>query len=199
MTCSRIRDNLALYAGGDLVDARDVREVESHLGECGACRADLEALRRSVDALRESAVTDATLPADDPGYWHEVESKLRERALGVDQLRLGRAGWRSVPAVLAQAAMVLVVAGAAAWVLARQGEPAKPDRTPVTAKLDTLEPPVVVLVRAPDRYAGVDVTPLPAGGDVIYSDFNHVIRPGDAQRVRDQVMPVVYAGTDGPF
>ena len=200
MTCSRIRDNLALYVGDDLVSTSDVREMEAHLAECSACRAEAEALRRSLAALRASAVTEEMLPAADPHYWHEVESKLRERALGVDKLRLGRPGWRSVPAMLAQAALVLVVAGLFAWALSRQDVPQRATAPPTLAKaaVETRRPPVIVVLRRQTPY-GNEVSPLPAGSDVLYSDFNHVVQPDEARRVRDQVMSASWTDDGGGF
>lgn len=199
MTCSRVRDNLALYVGGDLVSTAEVREMESHLAECPACREEAETLRRSLAALRVSAVTEDMLPASDPDYWHEVESKLRERALGVDQLRLGRPGWRTVPAMLAQAALVLVVAGLFAWALSRQDVPQRtPAPTLAKAPVETRRPPVVVVLRRQTPY-GNEVSPLPAGSDVLYSDFNHVVQPDEARRVRDQVMSASWTDDGGGF
>jgi predicted anti-sigma-YlaC factor YlaD len=190
MTCSRIHDMLALYAGGDLARAEDVREVESHLTECTACASELNALRRSMRALAVASASEEMLPAADPEYWHEVDSKLRERALGVDRLRLDRAAWRSVPALLAQAALILIVAGAVVWFASMQPAGIAPQESQAS---------YVVLVNQPDR-SSVEVSPVPSGGDVLYSDFNHVVRPDDVERFRDQVLPASYVeDISGPF
>ncbi|HEY5027380.1 MAG TPA: hypothetical protein VIK39_03150, partial [Candidatus Angelobacter sp.] len=46
---------LALYAMGSLDDAQDLAALESHLGTCGDCRRELEALRADMALLALSA------------------------------------------------------------------------------------------------------------------------------------------------
>ncbi len=48
----RLRDQLSAYIDGELDDAASVR-LEAHLVGCESCRADLDELRATVDALRE--------------------------------------------------------------------------------------------------------------------------------------------------
>ena len=47
---------LALYAIGSLDDPQDLAALQAHLGACGDCRRELEALRRDVALLALSAV-----------------------------------------------------------------------------------------------------------------------------------------------
>lgn len=49
-------DALALYAMGALDDQRELAELQVHLGTCGECRRELEALRADVSLLALSAV-----------------------------------------------------------------------------------------------------------------------------------------------
>ena len=200
MTCSRVRDNLALYVGGDLASAADVREVESHLAECPACRAEAEALRRSLEALRASRGDGGMLPEQDPDYWHEVESKLRERALGVDKLRLGRPGWRTVPAMLAQAALVLVVAGLFAWVISRQDVPRRA-RPPHTLAKASPRPAGrrsswCCVVRRPTATRSPRSRPEATCSTAISTTSSS---PDEALRVRDQVMSASWTDDGGGF
>ncbi len=48
-------DNLALYAMNALDDPREMAELQSHLGTCGECRRELEALRADTALLALSA------------------------------------------------------------------------------------------------------------------------------------------------
>src|SRR6476661_3572540 len=48
-------DAMALYAMGALDDQRELAELQAHLGTCGDCRAELEALRADVALLALSA------------------------------------------------------------------------------------------------------------------------------------------------
>ena len=49
-------DAMALYAMGALDDQRELAELQAHLGPCGECRRELEALRADVALLALSAV-----------------------------------------------------------------------------------------------------------------------------------------------
>ncbi len=193
MTCSQIRNILALYAGGDLDNAAEAREVEAHLASCEACRAEVDALRASLGALKAAGATEESLPETDPGYWVEVESKLRERALGVDQLRLDRPTWRTLPALLAQAALVLFAAGATIWFMASHHQPAGPSAPTAVAKGTPNGSPLYVLVNAPDRYANAEVAPVSDdSSNIYYSDVNHVVRPDEVKRFQRQVTNASY-------
>lgn len=48
-------DNLALYAVGALADPQELADLKSHLGSCGDCRRELEALRADSAMLALSA------------------------------------------------------------------------------------------------------------------------------------------------
>lgn len=71
--CEWALDSIEAYLDGELTDV-DVAALESHLGECGGCRAELESARRVLSELRElptercpDGVTDrlyATIDAD---------------------------------------------------------------------------------------------------------------------------------------
>jgi predicted anti-sigma-YlaC factor YlaD len=187
MSCSKLTNILALYAGGDL-DARDARSVEEHLAVCPECRQELDELRSALAALNEARCTEEMLPIRDRAYWLEVESKLRERALGVERLSLGRAWWVKAPAVLAQAALVLAVAGAVAWFAVHQG-PSTTETTTPAAALDPKAAPVIVFYSPNGSSRQTEVSPLPAGSDVSYSDFNHVVYPREIRRFSEMVVP----------
>jgi len=54
MDCSTIRDQLALYAMGDLGEAESAR-VRAHVARCRRCRDAADEIRRTVEAVRASA------------------------------------------------------------------------------------------------------------------------------------------------
>ena len=187
MSCSKLENMLALYAGGEL-DARDARSVEEHLRVCAECRKELDGIRSALGALKDAACTEEMLPSQDRSYWLELESRLRERALGVERLSLGGSWWVKAPALFAQAALVLVVAGAVAWFAVHQ--PASTVAPPAPrAAIEPEAAPVIVFYSPNGSSRQAEVSPLPADSDVSYSDFNHVVNPREMRQFRDMVVP----------
>lgn len=190
MTCSKCARLLGLYVGGDL-PASDARKVKEHLADCEACRALLASLARCTDALREAAWTEEMLPAEDASYWHEVEGRLRGRTLGAGRLSSGGSRWLRMPGLLAQAAVVLLVATAMVWFTSsRDAQP--PDAEQATAfHVQPRQTPVVVFLRSANPYRQAEVRGLMTDDDeVIFSDFNHIVSPGEIRRFRERFRPV---------
>ena len=195
MSCARFARMLALYAGGDL-PAREAGRLKEHLAGCEACRTQLEGLRRSVAALNQAALTEEMLPAEDPAYWQEVETKLRGRRLEVERLSDAGSWWVYVPRVLAQAAVVLVAAGVVVWFAMFLQQPIATEEAP-TLEVKPRPMPLIVFVPRQDD-ARTEVTALPASADVVYSDFNHVVRPDEIRRFQKQFMPPAFEDDNDP-
>lgn len=103
MTHHEIEALLGAYAL-DAVDPDEAREVESHLGECPRCRAEVAA-HREVAAL---LVSGAAAP---DGAWDRIAAELGDAPPPVPiEVALGRRRPRGVVVGLAAAAAVLVVA-----------------------------------------------------------------------------------------
>jgi len=191
-----------LYAGGDL-QASEAREVAEHLSGCPACRDDLAKLTAGVAALNAAGVDESMLPADDPTYWHELEGKLRARAIDVEHLRTTHAWWRRAPRLLAQAAVVLIAAGAVLWFILTQQTPPEHVEQPevVTYTRDAPRPryPLIVVLPARGMHRQVEVTTAAADdNETDYSDFGLIRRAGEIRRLRNSVVPATYED-DGPF
>ncbi len=74
--CSTVLARLGAYVDGELGQARRQR-VESHLGSCQSCSAELDRLRRLRDQLHRSMAV--SLSGQDAGrFWEHVERKIRE-------------------------------------------------------------------------------------------------------------------------
>jgi anti-sigma factor RsiW len=180
---------LTLYAGGDLAP-RDAAKVEAHLVGCESCRAGLEGFRRAREVLKSADCTEESLPAEDTSYWHEVEGKLRGRTLAVERLSAGGPWWLRLPKLAAQAAVVLLVAAALVWISTLDREQAEKPLKSSHLVLERRPSPIVVLVRPSSPYRQAEAFALPiADNEVNYSDFNHVVSPGEIRRLRQQVLP----------
>jgi anti-sigma factor RsiW len=101
-------DDLQLLLDGRLTAERRAA-VEAHLGECGQCRRELDALRRVKGALRQDLVQ------------HAVPPDLAARVSGA--LRAESARRRIRPRPLVIGAATLAAAAALVLLLARGGEP----------------------------------------------------------------------------
>ena len=193
MRCTRCARLLALYAGGDLAAAR-AEEVRRHLAGCEACRGELERLRQGIHVLGNAALTEEMLPADDPAYWHELEGKLRGRELAAERLSTGGSWWVQLPRVLAQAAVVLAAAGAVLWFTTLRERPAETE-TPTVLGPRQRDLPVVLFVRPASPYQQAARTEVYAltgdDNEVNFSDFGHVVHPGEMRRLGQQILPVV--------
>jgi len=189
MRCSKCARMLGLYAGGDL-PAKDVGKVEEHLAACEACRKLLEDLRAGIGVLRESACTEEMLPAEDPSYWQEVESKLRGRALAMESLS-SRGSWRAwLPRIAAQAAVVLVVAGVVVWLATLERQPAGGTAEAPTVRFESREAPIVYYLRRRSPYRLAEVMAPPIGdNEVQYGDTGVVVSPREIREYTQQILP----------
>ena len=75
-TCAWVRARLPLLAGGDSLGL-DRRLVDRHLVRCDDCRDRLEALGRSLDALRAAAAADGLADAAEP-LWPDLARRVRQ-------------------------------------------------------------------------------------------------------------------------
>jgi anti-sigma factor RsiW len=109
---------LAAYHDGEL-KGRPLCQVEDHLTECAACRAELEELQKLTTLLRESPAADGLLPPE--RFVAQVGLRLPRRPIKPVWQRTLEAGWRLAPAGLVGAwafvQAVFIVAGVALIVL----------------------------------------------------------------------------------
>ena len=126
MNCSDARENLSAFLDGEL-DRKSAAVVESHLAECGACRAELESLRGLVGTLH--AMPKRHAPAD---VERAVVSQLERDALFAKPAAPRR---RRTWAVIfgSTAAAALLVAAVGIYIV-RHGAPARTE-TPAGTSL----------------------------------------------------------------
>ena len=161
MTCVEWETRVALHAGGDLTGAEAV-EVERHLGECSACQLLWSGVRESV-AVLQAAHAEAPAAAPYTAVRHRVMAELERSARPWRRL-----AW--ISGVVAVVAMVLLAAlwparvvpeapRMLAWIppapevvkaapAVRKAVPrvaaAARRRTPLTIKLQTSDPNIVI-------------------------------------------------------
>jgi predicted anti-sigma-YlaC factor YlaD len=88
---------LAAYHDGEL-RGRRLRQVENHLAECAACRAELNELRCLSALLQESAAVEGLMPAE--RFVAQVGLRLPRRPTKPAWQRTLETGWRLAPAGL---------------------------------------------------------------------------------------------------
>jgi hypothetical protein len=164
MTCVEWEDRVALHAGGDLTGA-EVAEVERHLGECSGCQLLWSGLRESLAVLR-SAHAELPAAAHFTAVRSRVMAELERRARPWH-----RFAWVSGAAAVAALLLVALwparvvpepplllasippapeVAKVAPVVrplvrpLVRQVVAHAPPRAPLTIKLQTADPNIVI-------------------------------------------------------
>jgi hypothetical protein len=123
MSCPEFEGRLNDYADGEL-NAGERTEVDNHLARCAACRVELNELRSLVAEVR-------ALPREvepPPDVWLDTAETIRGRSAdGVRPFRFpGLPGWLTPARLVAMAAGIIVLAGAAAALLLQlpQGSPA---------------------------------------------------------------------------
>jgi len=113
MKCSKVRKLVSAYLDGELGEAR-AREVEAHLAACSDCRAEAEAVRRTLDLL---------------GEWRPVEPRLGLEALRERLKQRAPRTWQPVLPIPRWAAAALALlsiwAGASLGLRVPQAPPAK--------------------------------------------------------------------------
>ena len=115
MGCEEIRDQLALYAGGEAYD-NDRVAVEAHVAVCAACARELDAYREAranLASLREGAAPPGTFKS----LWTGVRSDLFPRKA------LDRTSWLDASLRYAAVAMVGVAIGVLIHVAERREAP----------------------------------------------------------------------------
>jgi hypothetical protein len=161
MNCADWETRVALHAGGDLTGAKAM-EVEQHLGECSACQLLWSGVRESLAQLR-AAHGEIPVAAHFTAVRGRVMAELERSARpwqriawisGVSALAtlvLLLAFWRAravpeAPRMLARIPPAPEVLKAAAQVrpVLRQAVALGPRRAPLTIKLQTTDPNIVI-------------------------------------------------------
>lgn len=162
MNCVEWETRVALHAGGDLAGA-DAAEVEWHLGECSACQSLWSDVRESLTVL-QAAHMEAPAAAHFTAVRSRVMAELERSAqpwrrlawisgVGVAAALLLMFALRPSPRVVPQAprilasippAPVVVKAAPAVRRTVRQVVARVPSRMPLTVKLQTTDPNIVI-------------------------------------------------------
>jgi anti-sigma factor RsiW len=90
-------DKLEAYLDGELGEPQ-VRQVEVHVAECPACRAELDELRRLSEVLQESPPPVGLMPPE--RFVASVGLKMPRRPVAPAWQRALDAGWKMAPAGL---------------------------------------------------------------------------------------------------
>ena len=105
-------DAMALYAMGALDDQRELAELQAHLGTCGECRRELEALRADVALLALSAVGPQPPQRSRERLMHAIAAEPRHRIKPKSRVVLGRLRSRWLTfAPIAVALLLLIISG----------------------------------------------------------------------------------------
>ena len=147
MNCEQTKDRLDEYLDGEL-SADDAAAVEQHLAGCEACRAELEALRKTAALVKSLPRVKAP-----EGLASDVKASLARRTTTRRSLILR---WASVGGWLAAAATLIIVIKLAPW----EGLP-EADRRPAVKAAPELER------KDPDRAAKLSEEAAPAPGKVL--------------------------------
>jgi anti-sigma factor RsiW len=89
MTCRKVRNLMALAAGGDL-RPRQAAAFRAHLDQCPACREELEGFRAALAGIK-AAATAASFPDWSDGEWKALMARAAAGTRGAGEER-GRAG-----------------------------------------------------------------------------------------------------------
>jgi hypothetical protein len=138
------QEELVLHAFGE---AERPAELESHVAECEECRGELEAVRRTLEAVAVQAA-----PERDADYGSRVWQRLEPRLRAHDRARRARRLW--VPAALAASLVLAFVLGrhTAPTPTAGASQPVR-DRILLVALGDHLERSQMVLVELVNAHA----------------------------------------------
>jgi len=117
MKCKKARSRLSAYQDGEL-ELQPSQALESHLGYCAACRAELNELRQTVGALRR--LTAATV---DAGFSTRIMAGLRKRP--EKNLRL-------LPSLAYTLALLAIFIGGFLLEISANGQPADAPQTAMT-------------------------------------------------------------------
>ena len=139
------QEELVLHGFGE---AERPAELESHLAECDECRAESEAVRRTLEAVAEQAPPERGADYGS-GVWRRLEPRLRAH----DRRRHARRLW--LPAALAASLVLAFVLGrhTAPTPTAGASQPVR-DRILLVALGDHLERSQMVLVEMVNAHAG---------------------------------------------
>jgi branched-subunit amino acid transport protein len=109
---AQFADALALYALGALDDQRELAELQAHLGTCGECRRELEALRADAALLALSAVGPQPPQRSRERLMRAVAAEPRREMKPKSRVVLGRlrSRWLSF-APIAVALLLVIISG----------------------------------------------------------------------------------------
>ena len=98
MTCREIRQQLSAYLDGEL-SPEESRSVRAHVASCPACRAELESLRRTIEAVKDLP------PVAAP---HDLKQRILETVNAADSPSVTHAGTRHWRRLWPTAAAILL-------------------------------------------------------------------------------------------
>jgi anti-sigma-K factor RskA len=105
ISCEQARPKLSDYDLGAPLSDAERAALEGHLASCVACRAELDALRRTDAVLRQSGMPEAP-----PGLWARIEPRLAPRERASRRARWPRWAWWPTAGAAAAAAVLLALA-----------------------------------------------------------------------------------------
>ena len=105
ISCEQAQPKLSDYDLGAPLSDAERAALEGHLASCVACRAELDALRRTDAVLRQSGTPEAP-----PGLWARIEPRLAPRERASRRARWPRWAWWPTAGAAATAAVLLVLA-----------------------------------------------------------------------------------------
>ncbi len=111
MKCAHVRENLALYAGGDLEGA-DLSRLDQHLQECAGCRLYSEGLSVNRDllrSLRRETVSSASLTQMRSGLFTRLQNPAAVLGWRIRLERFLLTGFRKPRYAVAGVAIALIV------------------------------------------------------------------------------------------
>jgi hypothetical protein len=128
-------DALALYAMDALDDRQELAELEAHLGTCGECRRELEALRADTALLALSATGPQPPQRARLRLMQAVGAEPRRAEMKKPKLVMGRLQPRWLSLVPMAAAIVLAIAS---FTLLREVQALKDRNASLSGKIDDL-------------------------------------------------------------
>ncbi len=151
MTCRKVRNLMALAAGGDL-RPRQAAAFRAHLDKCPACREELEGFRAVLAGIKAAAKAES-VPDWNEGEWKALMARAAAGTKGAGEER-GRAGGDVFRPRWAAASVLGAAIGLAVLSLLFRGPSSRPDTMAAAADTDG-----AVLALRQDRLTMTMVSP----------------------------------------
>jgi hypothetical protein len=106
-------DTLALYATGALADPQELADLQAHLGVCGECRRELEALRADTALLALSVSGPQPPQRTRQRLMRTIAAEPRQAGRPGQKVVLGRLrpGWRTLAPITVAATLAVISIG----------------------------------------------------------------------------------------